>query len=316
MKSHTTLFIKMGTRHLINHPLATIMQPDTLPDQTYDFNPAPVAIGGVGGSGTRLIAAILGRLNFYMGSDLNPANDNLAFTLLFKQTNLWPLNEHAEQIRHSLRIFLNTMYLRQPLSEQDIRDIQGIAANARFDTPKEWLHDRANKLINSATAEGRPSRWGWKEPNTHIFLPTLIENIPNLKYIHVMRHGLDMAHSVNQAQLHYWGGALTGAPTVNGSPEESFRYWCAAHHRVVNIGKQMGTNFLLLNFDDFCREPETGIKMLLEFLNVKHSNLAPEYLLDMVCRPVSTGRHKSKPKVTASEGDIDTLRQFGFDYYQ
>jgi len=250
-----------------------------------------------------------------MGSDLNPANDNLAFTLLFKQTYLWPLNEHTEQIRHSLRIFLNAMYLRQPLSDQDINDIQAIAANARFDTPKEWLHKRAKKLINSSTAEGRPSRWGWKEPNTHIFLPTLVESIPNLKYIHVMRHGLDMAHSVNQAQLHYWGGALTGAPTVNAGPEESFRYWCAAHHRVVNIGRQMGGNFLLLNFDDFCREPETGIKMLLEFLGLEHSNQAPQHLLDMVCRPASTGRHKSKPKVTAFEGDINTLRELGFDYY-
>ena len=32
---------------------------------------APVAIGGVGGSGTRLIAAILRRLDYYMGDDLN-----------------------------------------------------------------------------------------------------------------------------------------------------------------------------------------------------------------------------------------------------
>ncbi len=77
----------------------------------------------------------------------------------------------------------------------------------------------------------------------------------------------------------------------------------------------MGANFLLLNFDDFCREPETGIKNLLEFLNVRHSDHVPQQLLDMVCRPASIGRHKSKPRICASGEDIHTLQELGFDYY-
>ncbi len=43
-----------------------------------------VAIGGMGGSGTRLIARILVECGIYMGSDLNEALDNLVFTRLFK----------------------------------------------------------------------------------------------------------------------------------------------------------------------------------------------------------------------------------------
>ena len=43
----------------------------------------PVAIGGVGGSGTRVIAEILIQLGFYIGSDLNSANDNLWFMLTY-----------------------------------------------------------------------------------------------------------------------------------------------------------------------------------------------------------------------------------------
>ena len=45
----------------------------------------PVAIGGVGGSGTRLIAQLLREAGFYLGGDLNPALDNRWFTLLFKR---------------------------------------------------------------------------------------------------------------------------------------------------------------------------------------------------------------------------------------
>ena len=38
-----------------------------------------VAIGGVGGSGTRLIARMLGQLGWYLGDDLNESVDNLWF---------------------------------------------------------------------------------------------------------------------------------------------------------------------------------------------------------------------------------------------
>ncbi len=44
----------------------------------------PVAIGGVGGCGTRLIAEMLMRVGFFLGSDLNESLDNLWFTLAFK----------------------------------------------------------------------------------------------------------------------------------------------------------------------------------------------------------------------------------------
>ena len=45
----------------------------------------PVVIGGVGGSGTRVVAEIIKRLGFYIGDDLDSANDNLWFLLLFKR---------------------------------------------------------------------------------------------------------------------------------------------------------------------------------------------------------------------------------------
>lgn len=47
--------------------------------------PGPVAIGGVGGSGTRVFAEILRGFGFYIGDCLNGALDNLWFTLLCKR---------------------------------------------------------------------------------------------------------------------------------------------------------------------------------------------------------------------------------------
>ena len=44
-----------------------------------------VAVGGLGGSGTRLIANLLKLHGFYLGTDLNESLDNLWFTLIFKR---------------------------------------------------------------------------------------------------------------------------------------------------------------------------------------------------------------------------------------
>ena len=48
----------------------------------------PIAVGGVGGSGTRVVANFLEMLGFDMGSDINESLDNLTFTLLFKRPPL------------------------------------------------------------------------------------------------------------------------------------------------------------------------------------------------------------------------------------
>ena len=43
----------------------------------------PVVIRGIGGSGTRVVAAILRDAGIYLGNDLNVPLNNLSFTLLF-----------------------------------------------------------------------------------------------------------------------------------------------------------------------------------------------------------------------------------------
>ena len=47
--------------------------------------PGPIVIGGVGGSGTRVLAEILRSLDIFIGNDLNESLDNLTYTLLFKR---------------------------------------------------------------------------------------------------------------------------------------------------------------------------------------------------------------------------------------
>lgn len=284
-------------------------------DHRYSFIPAPVAVGGVGGSGTRVIAALLEKAGVFMGADVNKAKDNLAFTLLFKKSSLWPLTENKEKIQQATRVFLNAMYFHQDLSNDDRKFIQELTHEARLNAPKDWLRERADKLLLASNARDAPEHWGWKEPNTHIFLPTLLENIPGLKYIHVARHGLDMAFSINQAQIQFWGEALTGIRMHDVSPQYSFQYWCASHRRILAVGEQMGSDFLLLNFDDFCRDPDVGVQRLISFLDIDVKTQAVQELRDMIRPPGSIGRHRDRPKIPMSRDDARLLGKLGFETY-
>ena len=57
------------------------------PLQTPALSEQPlVAIGGIGGSGTRAVAQIMQNAGLHMGHDLNVSLDDLAFTTLLSAT--------------------------------------------------------------------------------------------------------------------------------------------------------------------------------------------------------------------------------------
>ena len=281
--------------------------------QPWDFS--PVAIGGVGGSGTRLIAETLAKLGFYIGSDLNKANDNLWFTLLFKRAELLALDDNQEQLNEAATVFLNAMVTRRPLSRDQRALLEVLASADRLQHKATWLRARVETLSN--VTEHKPplgrERWGWKEPNTHVFLNYLKDALPNMKYIHVMRNGLDMAHSSNQNQLKLWGHFFLGIGDFEVNPYYSLKYWCRVHNRILDIGEQMGGRFLLLNYDDYCSNPKEGLQCLLSFLGVENVSLQERTLYEEVRPPDSIGRFKHHGLHIFDPGDTKFVSNLGFD---
>lgn len=275
----------------------------------------PVAIGGVGGSGTRLVAEIVRRLGHYMGDDLNVANDNLWFTLLFKRTELWNGVRAADEFDKAIRVFRAVMAEGGALNDSQVRWVQSLTA-ARSQHDSGWLQQRVASLLH-ASHRGRPraGRWGWKEPNTHIVLDRLHLAIPGMKYIHVMRHGLDMAYSTNQNQLKLWGRFFLGTDGYEVNAYWSVKYWCLVHRRVLSLGEHMQGRFFLLNYDAFCAAPREGLRKLLAFLGLTIDQSVQSDLLAMVRVPESTGRFKRQGLEVFDADDIAYVRSLGFDVH-
>ena len=266
---------------------------------------APVAIGGVGGSGTRLVAAIAMALGHAMGPDLNAANDNLWFTLLFKHRGAVDLDDAS--FRALCDLFTVAMTGTRALDAGERALVQSLATRDCQQHPRDWLAGRAASLL-AAAPHPAPARWGWKEPNTHLVLPQWRRARPDLRYVHVVRNGLDMAWSGNQNQRQLWGEWLLGRPVAE-TPRDSLAYWCAAHRRVQAIGAGMGADFLWLDYDALCRDPEPGLRALAGFFGVPEADALA--LRNLVQPPESTGRGRQQPLDGFDPADLDYLRSLG-----
>ena len=278
-----------------------------------------VAIGGVGGSGTRLIADILIKLGFYMGGSLNEAHDNLWFTLLFKRPDWFDLLPPDDVINDAVTLLQKAMTtgLSSNALESETNHIwNAVEQLERSNRTTGASRDTAEQLITSNPPNfERQIGWGWKEPNTHIFLPQMYASIQGLKYIHVIRNGLDMALSKNQQQLQNWGAFfslqnLTGNSSLTS---QSLDYWIAANNRAIEIGtRQYGDRFLLINYDQFCLSPSKGINGLANFLEVALSPEKTGRLMQSI-RPKSIGRYKDIDINSFSRSQLESVRKLGFN---
>ncbi len=292
--------------------------------QPNDEPSGPVVIGGVGGSGTRVVAEIIDHFGYYLGKDLNTARDNLWFLLLFKRPRWYRQAQHDRQhIFTGLSLFCNAMlYGKLPSWPQlaflirAVIEISIFGHNHKNDGRGAWPLVRAWNMVTMKPRElSKYAGWGWKEPNTHIYLDCLAGYFKNLRYIHTLRQGLDMAFSKNQQQLYNWGPFFdVKIPhTKINEPAASLKYWAKSNKRILDYGKKLGDEkFLVVNFDQLCLSPETEIQKIVSFLNIKPSADSLEIAFNIPKRPVSLGRYKDQNLAQFDPADLNDLEALGF----
>ena len=285
----------------------------------------PVVVGALGGSGTRLVAALLAELGYFLGSDLNAERDNLTFTLLFKRRR-WlerDVPRDPAQVHTGLRILEKTMLTAQPLDEGErrflrraVREVALHGYDHRHRGAGAWPLVRAHRLLRAQPLDPRRFRgWGWKEPNSHLFLPELVEHFPGLRFVYVLRHGLDMACSSNDTQLRLWGPRY-GVELGRGRQAHAramLEFWIRVSERVIEQGhRELGQRFLVLPFDRLIESPEQGLASLLAFLSIDPAEVDLRRLLALPVRPASIGRYKRRGLEPFTPRLLEGVRALGF----
>lgn len=251
------------------------------------FENSIISIGGVGGSGTRVVAQIFNELGYHIGEDLNTANDNLLFTLLFKYRSI--LTKDDEEFKTLYRIFKKILQGSLPLTPKELEITQSLATCSRPPQHTEqFLKERLKKISHKPKKE---NKFAFKEPNTHIVIERLFKLEKNLKYVYVYRNGLDMAYSKNQNQLKLWGDIFLDEQNCKIDERNSLKYWCITHRRLLKLKETYPNRIYMLDFDKLCKYPQDSITDMLEFFGLDDKKQI-DRLTNLVKLPSSTGRYK------------------------
>jgi hypothetical protein len=244
-----------------------------------EINNGPFIVGGVGGSGTRVVASILEKLGLFMGHNLNKSKDNLSFTnvskFLIQNLNL-PIKELISQ--------------EQPLLKE---------------------HDQ---LLNHHFMLSNKKQWGWKVPGNFFHLHQLIKFYnKNIYYIHIIRNGLDMAYSQNQNQLNNYGRHFNIETNKMPLPLASLRYWIYANQYAINTATELFANkFLLIKYEELCEHPKKIIGLINKFCNTNANTTQIDSLINLVSKPQTIGRYKKKDLSIFTSMDIQSVEDLGY----
>jgi hypothetical protein len=186
---------------------------------------APIVIGGTGGSGTRLIARLLREMGVDLGTRVNGAEDALSFVPLYDKY----VNAYLES---------------------------GAVDTARLET------DLLAAIHSHVDPAGKPA-WGWKNPRSIFLLPVLDNLIPGFRFVHVVRHGLDMATSANQNQVLLHSRAALGSEHDSLPVEaRSALLWMRINGAAADYGQRMPGRYFLLRYEDVCANPQGSLAPL------------------------------------------------------
>jgi len=247
--------------------------------------PPQLAVGALGGSGTRAIVTALQGAGVCMGTWIHPESlDSLA-----------------------MRQFLRGWF--EPL--RGMSHPQNDLPDAAVEAFREAIMLHTWRMPKTSIA------WGWKNPRNMWIIPFLAGQYPGLRFIHLIRDGRAMATSNNRNLLRRSGERILGADWNEDPRICQLRLWMRGNlwGRRTALGWLGEERYLAIRYEDFCDNPGPVISRLLSFLEIDLDQGILEGLTTAI-RP-SPRRHNWKREWMETDLHLDpetmaALELFGY----
>ncbi len=279
------------------------------------LNFGPNVIGGTGGSGTRVVARIVQKGGMFIGVNRAPSEDVVPMQRYKHLTSFFISQKSSFQ---SNTADYNTL---EELTSSGFYDFvqnrwtQKLIANQLFSEPIEdsemmqilkhlklSIKDHLSPLIEAEVNQP----WGWKQPASIFILPFLHSQFSQIKCLHLIRDGRDMAFSKNQQQTQWLGSIVLSAEEQRwNQPLQSIALWNRVNLMSAEYGdRHMPGQYLRIRFEDLCSQPMETIKQIFDFFGLQ-GNIA-QIAEEEVKPPKSLGRWRSQDAKT-----IEDLEEIG-----
>ena len=275
----------------------------------------PFVIVGMHRSGTSLVSRILDRSGVFMGLDLQEDHESKFFIKL----NKWIYeNAGADWAR--------------PMALQELMDYEPAKKKVEEYVKSRVSSNSSKKYSGKSLKKGLfdlDSKWGWKDPRNGPTLPIWKEIWPEMKIIHVTRHGVDVAASLQArssknweqdesrfskwVKMYRWKDSKS--PIRRGQRaatlSHALDFW-SEQMKVENKNLE-GCEFVLeVRYEDLLTKPKSAIKQIWDFIDIERD----DSLLEDISRSIDGSRayaykKDEEMKVFALE-NRETLEIFGY----
>lgn len=245
------------------------------------FRTDPLVIGAVGGSGTRVFSRIARHAGVFMGEHVDTQEDSVPLSRFYGQ--------------------FASEYL---------------AAGERLDPDRAGemsgrLRERVAEHLDGLTPSDRP--WGVKNPRSMLMLAFWHASFPRMRFLHVVRSGLDMAYSATDNQIRRHGEHLLGAGMALPRAERAMLWWSRVNTAAADYGEaELGPSYLRVRLEDLCERPRETVGRLFEFIGAERET---DEAVAEVVTPESLGRWRERPAEEIHrlvEVGGEALRRFGY----
>jgi hypothetical protein len=243
----------------------------------------PVVVGAVEGSGTRVLVQVLRKAGWFMGMRLDSrSEDSLPMA--------WFLSKWLKRLYDFPNVNSRTL----------------IKARSDFDRMIQ-VHRRG---IPSWDAP-----WGWKNPRTMWLLPFLVDQFPQMKFVHMIRDARDMMLSDNTHFLKDYGYWVLGPEWWRDLEAAQLELWQWGNKRAAEFGERyLGDRYHMVRYEDLCQKPAETVTRLLEFLGAPKMDVGP--LIEGIRDRGNIGRWRragAAKVVELGRGAEADLKRFGYE---
>jgi hypothetical protein len=276
---------------------------------------SPIVVIGMHRSGTRLLVDILDKLGVFMGADRQADSESIAFMLI------------NEGILHQCGAFWSEpmsahFMLAEPHAAEQLAAgaREALAARlAAYAGPSGWhLETSAREL----------PAFGWKDPRNTFTLPVWKQVFPNLRALHIVRHGVDVAASLARrhaaALRAATGEAIPPALTVirdhalgvlssrrGWTVAEALTMWEQYVEKARQEASALADRALEIRYEDLLMQPERVIPALAEFCRVPAP--AQQGALLAGFEPSRAFAFRRNPGLVAFAGSVrEALARYGY----
>lgn len=228
---------------------------------------SPVIVIGMHRSGTSVLVSALRSLGLYTGYDLEPNAEARYFLQLNEE--MLRLAGARWDAPDAMQSLLEDTELVDWLARRMEGRMHGIQT-ALFLSKPGWLRYR--------DIRDYPKPWGWKDPRNTLTLPVWLKLFPDAKVVHVIRHPVDVASSLQVREKKLRQATLQGDPARDEwrltSPQcidlsYGFELWEKYMQFGHDAVSQLPLNqYYTLTFEEWLEQPLDDLIRLNEWLGL------------------------------------------------